>query len=570
MTKYFAALLMFFVVWPSLAADINGYTAQYECRAGGAYCNVDVASLGKRTCDQTIKPSTPWSSINWSNSTICIEAGDHTSKGKLTIPSSASGKPGNYKVLRYYRADDSDDSPWKQSSANQAQVRSLVVDGADYWVVHRLSFPSIDIGGSRIFLATGTENDIIINRVLVEGMREGFANSYTGIKTKCCESERLTIQNSVVRNSWGMLDSEPMGVNPTDGTNIRVVNNELYNWSAHPLQVGRNSTPLMPGLVVENNDIYTTAWLHLPDGRARSKAPFSHKARGTQANPTRIIHNRVWGGRVHTTEYCCINGGGGFALYIGGSDAQIQEWILVQNNIFMESQLGVALLNNTAHNISFIGNVFHGMRNFLSTSSSHALRSSPQMANSEVYLNSFIDNQQYGFSFQGDVAMDVRCNAFMSGGAREGSMPGSSTQAIRNAFYGTPSWSFNGADKIIDEDISLAAGNLCTTLGCLATTDTRGKAIGDIVRTSTTPATSCTTVNDQDCFLYKVISVGTAGQVRAIRGPYAFYRKLQTKPEIYVIPYAKPYVDPNNLASSAPEAYVCPSDYAARRGVGVE
>ena len=92
MKKYFAALLiLLFFAWPSFAADLNGYTAQYECRAGGAHCDVDVVSLSQRECDQKISASTAWSSINWSSNTICIEAGDHTSKGTLTIPSSASG-----------------------------------------------------------------------------------------------------------------------------------------------------------------------------------------------------------------------------------------------------------------------------------------------------------------------------------------------------------------------------------------------------------------------------------------------------------------------------------------------
>ena len=162
MKKYFAALLMFFVVWPSFAADLNGYTAQYECRAGGAYCNVDVASLGNRACDQTIKASTPWSSINWSNNTICIEAGDHTSKGTLTIPSSASGKPGNYKVLRYYRAGDSDDEPWKQSGANRAILQNIDVQGG-YWIIHRISFDpdKASVGGAVVELDTGTSCTII-------------------------------------------------------------------------------------------------------------------------------------------------------------------------------------------------------------------------------------------------------------------------------------------------------------------------------------------------------------------------------------------------------------------------
>ena len=45
---------MFMAAWPSFAADRNGYTAQYECRAGGPNCNVDVATYVAHACDQTI------------------------------------------------------------------------------------------------------------------------------------------------------------------------------------------------------------------------------------------------------------------------------------------------------------------------------------------------------------------------------------------------------------------------------------------------------------------------------------------------------------------------------------
>ncbi len=548
------------------AADPNGYTAQYECRAGGEYCDVDVVALGTRICDQVIYESTPWSSINWSKNTICIAAGDHTSKGTLTIDS--SGTSGTRKVLRYYRSGDNDDEPWDQTDGNKAKISKLVIN-ANYWIIHRLTFPSIDQTLRNRLGIKSPNNNVIISRILVEGMADGFTNAYTGVFIDCCDASSITVQNSVIRNSWGKLDSAPLGINAEDGTDIHIVNNELYNWSAHPMQLGRNGTPLMPGLVAENNDIYTTSWLHLPDGRARSKSPYSNKARGLEANPIRIIHNRIWGGRQQNAESCCIFASGGHALYIGGSSTYRQEWILVQNNIFMESQVGVGLYNNAANKISFIGNIFQGMRKFLSTKNSHALQPAPQMDNSEVYFNSFIDNEQYGFSFGGSTALDIRCNAFITGGDRQGVTPGLATEADYNVFYDTPSWSFNRTDTIIDKDLNSISGNLCTTLGCVATANTTGRAIGDIVRTSTTPATSCTAANDQDCFLYKAISVGALGQVMAIRGPYAFYRKLLTKPELTIIPYATPYVDPTDLASGAQEAYACPSDYAARPGIGI-
>src|SRR3990167_9703454 len=46
-------LFLFYPTWLS-AADVNGYAARYECRAGGEFCNVDVVTLTAAACAQTI------------------------------------------------------------------------------------------------------------------------------------------------------------------------------------------------------------------------------------------------------------------------------------------------------------------------------------------------------------------------------------------------------------------------------------------------------------------------------------------------------------------------------------
>jgi len=253
--RYIAISALVFSLSPSFAADLNGYTAQYECRAGGPKCNVDVAALTKQPCLQTVSPSTPWSDIDWSKDVICIGAGDHTAKETLTIPSWASGTATKYKVLRYDRPGDVDD-PWDQSSANQAKVVKVIIKGS-YWIIQRLTLPSIDKSLNQRIQVSSTASDIIVNRVLVEGMSQGFSNSYSGIQVECCDAQRITIQNSVVRNSWGKTGSAPHGITPLDGDDIRIVNNEIYDWSAHPIQMGRNGGNAdMAGYVIENNDIY--------------------------------------------------------------------------------------------------------------------------------------------------------------------------------------------------------------------------------------------------------------------------------------------------------------------------
>ena len=564
MTKYFAALLMFFVAWPSFAADVNGYMAKYECRAGGQYCNVDVAALGKRACDQTIAASTPWSSINWSSNTICLEAGDHTSKGTLTIPSSASGKLGNYKVLRYYRTGDSDDEPWNQSTADKARISKIEIVGADYWIIHRLSFPSLDTGGNRIFLSDGTETNIIINRVLVEGTQSGFSNAYTGIKATCCSSSNVTIQNSVIRNSVGTLGAEPHGVTPEDGTDMRIVNNEVYNWSAHPIQMGRNGTPVMPGFIIENNDIYQTSAMHLPNGKASAKNTLSIKAGGISTNPGKVIHNRIWGSRNSDTSACCINSDAGAGVY--NSSGGGHQYVLIQDNIVTDSQQGYAALNcsNGCSLTSLIGNIFYNIKRF-ADSGAYALNT-VDLSTSEIYLNTIISNPVDGaIRVSGGSDKDVRCNVIIDAVNLTGT-PSTGTEVNNNAYYGVAGTKIETTK--INKTLNTLSGSFCTTLGCTSAADTTGYLVGDIVRTSTDPVNTCTGVADTDCFLYKVVTAGSSGSIKAVRGPFSFYRKLRTKPELAIIPYAIPYTDPNDQASS-PDAHTCPSNYAARSGIGI-
>lgn len=101
MNTYTALSLVFFlgiVATSASAADLNGYTTEYECRAGGPRYDVDVIGLVAQSCQQIIEPDTSWESIDWSNNVICLRAGDHSAKGRLFLQS--SGTASNLKVLR--------------------------------------------------------------------------------------------------------------------------------------------------------------------------------------------------------------------------------------------------------------------------------------------------------------------------------------------------------------------------------------------------------------------------------------------------------------------------------------
>jgi hypothetical protein len=561
---------------PAFGADANGYTAQYECRSGGPNCNVDVAALVAQSCQQTVTTSTSWASIDWSNNVICIQAGDHISKGTLKI--TASGTAKTPKILKYYRASDTDDDPWNQSDANRAKIRRIELAG-EYWIIQRITIPPYDgemVGAITMGSGSTGAHNVIINRVLIEGMPSNPSGTYSGFFTNCevsLDFSDITFQNSVIRNGYPKYNNAPLGAWPDCGTNIRLVNNEIYDWSEHPVQVGNNHGWTMPGFVVENNDLYYSGVFNLAGGKASTENVMDIKAEGTPDNLAKIIRNRIWGARPTDLSACCIGGSAGDGIAIVPPTGGGFRYILIKDNIIFNNQNGLLWANGTSDKQSVIGNIFWKMGQYDPNTASHAIWMAKTI-NTEIYLNTFIDNRQYGLSFGGGLEnSDIRCNAFLSGGGRENmGTPDSGTQADANAFYDTTEWSANARYSNVVKAISDRKSSTAYS-------------VGDIIRTA--PADQCTKQTDSACFLYKVTSAGTTfggavsycvslgctvtdgtAQLRAIRGPYVFYRKLRTSPEAMTVPYARAYFGAAP-GDSAPDTGACPSDFAARTGVGI-
>jgi len=540
---------------PSLAADVNGYTAHYECRADGKYCNVDVAALGKRACDQKITTSTQWSSINWSNNTICIEAGDHTPKGTLTIPSSASDKPGNYKVLRYSRANDTDDEPWNQSGENQATVKQIVVTGS-YWIIHRIRIARTDSG------STETYGNNIWNRMLIENSTVRLFR-FRGVGD--------TLQNSVIRKAGDdftpATDEHCTDTSGGDVTNGRLVNNEIYDCTGDAFQNNKGTN--LSGFVVENNDMYVSKDYLAPAqaGRACAEQGIDIKTPGaTPENPAKIIHNRFWGFK-RTDTNCGGTGSNGEGIIVNG-EVIPTDFILIQDNIFYDMPAAVGINAGSGGNVSIIGNVIYNMYDAVSSTQGLKLQDS---FNTEVYLNTIIKSSDSWARVEG-TGNDYRCNVVIDSGPHSGFLS-SGAQADYSVYYDVAGTKLDAT--AIDNILSTRANS-------------KAYSLGDIIRTGSNPTTSCTATNDSDCFLYRIITAGTSAasnpgycttlgctqqdgsmRLRAIRGPYTFYRKLRTSPERFTIPYARAYAGATSAAENAPEAFACPSDYNSKLGVGI-
>ena len=359
------------------AADLNGYNARYECRAGGPVCNVDVTALTTKPCDQVITTSTTptndWSAIDWSNNVICIGPGDHTPRGTLRL--AVGGSSGAYKVLRYYTSGDTNDEPWNQPAGNRARLRQIDTNGKGGWIIHRLTFED---GTGDAQLRVLNSSNIIVSHSYFTNMDVaaiGISRSDSG------SANGNVIQNSVIENGQHRRNLDVIGIDICNATNTRIVNNEIRNPGSHHIQISECAFGTA-GTAIENNDLYFGSDVYTncsgsftPTGPcAAGEAILSFKDSGTPSNPVVVLHNRIWGARYNDQNVCCTGASGSAISPVGGGTTD-SHWYLFQNNIIADSQNAFEWTTwggGSAINHSVIGNLIYDIQPFLSSTTSAA------------------------------------------------------------------------------------------------------------------------------------------------------------------------------------------------------
>jgi len=336
------------------------------------------------------------------------------------------------------------------------------------------------------------------------------------------------------------------------------VNNEIYNCQGDGVIV---TTPSALGNIIENNDIYiTTAYYSdgsgnlTPSGEyACAENAIDLKGGGTSGNPLIVLQNRAWGFRW--TDGNCADGSGGDAIIFHGTG---NAYGIIQNNIMLDGTTAITAPNPDPSRYSLIGNMIYDMTHSPYAPPQYAIRISSYATTSEVYFNTIIQATN-ALAAGTSGGHDLRCNVIISSGVSAGS----ASQYEYNVYYGTP-----------DSGETYPSGNYPLNSRANST----AYSLNDIIRTTATPPADGTAGD----FLYKVTVAGTSAgsppsyttilggtnadgtmTVRAIRGPYSFYRKLRTTPEIVYIPYT-------NRDTAAPEVGNCPSGFASRTGIGID
>ncbi len=545
------------------AVDLNGYTSDFECRNGNTNCDVDVASLGQTDCDQIITTSTSptgnWSAINWSNDVICIQKGNHEGRGD--IPMGSSGSAGNWKVLRYYDPSDTDQDPWDLSSANQAKISGIDPSNRDFWLIHRISMTQPRDSNAVDYLSGNSSNNWIFSRILAEGAGGSGDSGMLYVR----EADDVTIQNSVLRNCQIQPSRSYRTTYFSNATRFRFVNNEVYN-CAKGIATSISGTG-STGNVIENNDFYIEPSFGYTDcsGNFTSSGTCSivkHLVSIEHPFPSSsalvVTQNRVWGARRCDGNVSCSGGGSAGYAVDGGFDSG-GAYQLFQNNIITDSNGGLARgagPGETNTNITLAGNIIFDTKQFSGNSALPGIAfwgsGGGTASNNEVYMNTVISSVGAdGIDITGSNA-DVECNVLISSNTIDGL--GSGGSADYNMFYDTTL--YQTGSNSITRNITLRTNSQSLLADVIVKT-------GDLF--------DCNTVFDDECYLYKVTTAGTtAGSkpsyctsanctttdgtavLTAIRGPYQYYRKLRTTPELKVIPYARIY-------SNAPDKGLCPT-----------
>lgn len=456
MPKHLIAALLIVASSYSFAADPNGYTAKYEKTIGTPpQCSVTISSSSDPNWAKLNDPAYP---------VICIAPGDYTSRG--TIMLSAKGTTTAKRWLRYVRSSDSNDLPWRQDPSNRAVLDSLNFSGGAHWIVHRLTLDgSRSVRSALVLFSDNTNaNENVIDSVLVEH----GANDLVHIGWANADN---TIQNSVLRDCRISSGTDSVGVGHFGAVHTRTVNNEIYG-CVKAIYISQH---VAPGTVVENNDLYVPSSLYTDCGGnyrvdgtcSTTESVVGTKNGGTSSEPVKMIHNRIWGNRKSDTTLCCAGGGGqGSLAFIGGQNATADpnttgaKYTLFQNNILLDSQIGIASYWGGVRNNTFLGNIIYNIHRFNSSVPSHAIGTGSEVS-SQIYLNTIIDSDSW-IALAGGADNDARCNVVLNSGKGSISI-GTNTHVENNAFFAaSPFTTGSTADDVVSSSPSDAkAGDVC-------------------------------------------------------------------------------------------------------------
>ena len=566
------------------APDVNGYTSPWEARAGNTNYNVPMATLLAHACDETITTSdSDWTKItgNSSEQYFCIDKGDHSSKGKLTL--NFSGSSSAYKVIRYTRSGDTGDFPWFQASADQAKMGLINTGGQSFWIINRLTFdgpsaPVID------FPVSGGSTNIIVdhNYFLNNAASAGVVGIVRILEGNDASQGNWNMTQNNVFKDWIPVYGQEVTALEYRSAFAGFVNNEVKDLTKGPFTNGSTTPGLVRGSVIDNNDEYrTSAYYTDCNGNLTTsgtcslgKTGIDFKRGGTAADPVIVTHNRVWGhrktDRTNPTG-CCTSTSFGQLVAIGNNSAfevGSPEYVLLKDNILQDSEEGMGVPREGPNHISFIGNIIDLQHDYNPGDSQTNGRGYTFRADRfEGYFNSIIDVEIWMQFFGAATNHAFACNTIIDGGIKAGT-PGSGTHFDFNSFYNTPVYT--------TESPGTNRGNY--TL--ITRTNNTFLSVGTKIRLTATPARDGSTSDN----IYIVTAEGTTAssppsycntldcsQTDGTVTLHLMRTWLKWKRKLLTVPAGEDFYIPYVVASRTydPAVGLCPSTACNQTGAGI-
>ncbi|MEP0366886.1 MAG: Ig-like domain-containing protein [Cyclobacteriaceae bacterium] len=188
-----------------------------------------------------------WGAINDEGKTCFFVApGDYTGLGEIEI--TTSGTAENRRWLVYFDPENPSDvttHPVDMPAEKRAEFERIGIEGS-FWVIDRLYGTATEGSKNPTFVLN--ESNIIVNRVLCEGGGGGAGQVSIG------DSE-IVLQNSVLRNTQIIPNNDIHSIKLSEGVDVRIVNNEIYNFAGDGVQLG-DKTESFKGVIIYNNDFY--------------------------------------------------------------------------------------------------------------------------------------------------------------------------------------------------------------------------------------------------------------------------------------------------------------------------
>lgn len=380
-----------------------------------------------------------WSHINDETKTYFFVApGDYTALGVIKI--STPGKEDAPRYLVYYDPENPTDlssHPVDMPAGKRAEIERLQFNGG-FWVVDRLYGTATE--GSKNPTFELRKSNIIVNRVLCEGGGGGAGQV-------AIQGSEIVVQNSVLRNTQIIPNNDIHAIKVSEGVDVSIVNNEIYNFAGDGVQLG-DKTETFKGMVIYNNDFYIEPLLYPEEvDEIPHENAIDIKQAGVPGSEKHyvIIKNNRFKNIAHTPGGTSPNPDQGTIDF--SNKNELKTHVLVEGNVFYNCKIPFNTKGGGAlTNFTFTKNLVYNATRF-------GVWLTGEVSGHEVTYNTIIgvsefDGDQKWIESESEQ-LEVYGNLIIDGGGN--ALPSGGYEADYNVFYNTMATPEEGDNSLVLE-----------------------------------------------------------------------------------------------------------------------